>query len=143
MVHPGIRVYCVLWLSSGDTWVKPKFLFLFYEAEIQHATEGLYYRKSGSSKVLWNTDVLYYEVHKWPQPFALKQNSCWKVKYLPSSKQNKNLQRNFKKMSNEEWDGKPEQQCSVICETVTEVLNPKQNVTNILIKYLCFHIIFS
>jgi hypothetical protein len=46
-------------------------------------------------------------------------------------------------MSNEEWEGKPEQHCLVICETVTEVLNPKQNVTNIPIKYLCFHIIFS
>jgi len=46
-------------------------------------------------------------------------------------------------MSNEEWGGKTGQQCLVICDSVTEVLNPKQNVTNIPIKYLCLHITFS
>jgi hypothetical protein len=47
------------------------------------------------------------------------------------------------KMSNEEWEGKPGQECLVICESVTEVLNPKQNIKNIPIKCLCLHIIFS
>lgn len=47
------------------------------------------------------------------------------------------------KMSNEERGGKTGQQCLAICGSVTEVLNPKQNVTNIPITCLCLHIIFS
>ena len=47
------------------------------------------------------------------------------------------------KMSNEEWGSKTGQQCLSVCGTITEVLNPKQNVTNISIKCLCLHIIFS
>jgi hypothetical protein len=46
------------------------------------------------------------------------------------------------KMSNEEWGGATGQRCLAICKYVTEVLNPKQNVTNIPIKCLCSHIIF-
>lgn len=46
-------------------------------------------------------------------------------------------------MSNKEWEYKPGQQCLVICESVTEVLNPPKKRSQIFLQNVCVYILYS